>query len=231
VYAYLQAVAEKLQMKGGLSVMQPEFWALPIIKILLITIIFLSLLVEVKTAGMGIGALLGMIAAGVFFFSQLVTGMVSFFEIAVFLGGVLFIVIELLTPGIGIFAGLGMIAILYSFIFALGGGSSAIYLLLVSLMLAIVIFALIVRKLPSSKLWSKVILKDMSTVSKGYISTNDYSEFLGKEGHVITELRPAGTAFVDDVKLDVVSEGSYIEKDAKIKVVSIHGSRIVVRRI
>ncbi|MDF2564371.1 MAG: hypothetical protein K0Q53_766 [Massilibacillus sp.] len=211
--------------------MQPEFWALPIIKILLITIIFLSLLVEVKTAGMGIGALLGIIAAGVFFFSQLVTGMVSFFEIAMFLGGVLFIVIELLTPGIGIFAGLGMIAILYSFILALGGGSSAIYLLIVSLILAIVIFALVVRKLPSSKLWSKVVLKDTSTVSKGYISTNDYSGFLGKEGYVITELRPAGTVSIDEVKLDVVSEGSYIEKDARIEVVSIHGSRIVVRRI
>lgn len=211
--------------------MQPEFWALPIIKILLITIIFLSLLVEIKTAGMGVGALLGIIAAGVFFFSQLVNGMVSFFEIAVFLGGVLFIAIELLTPGVGIFAGLGVIAILYSFILALGGGSVAVYLLLVSLFIAFAIFALVVKKLPSSKLWSKVILKDMSTVSKGYTSTNDYSEFLGKEGIVITELRPAGTVSIGDVKLDVVSEGSYIEKNAKVKIVSIHGSRIVVTQL
>lgn len=211
--------------------MQPEFWALPIIKILLITIIFLSLLVEIKTAGMGVGALFGIIAAGVFFFSQMVTGMVSFFEIAVFLGGVLFIVIELLTPGVGIFAGLGVIAILYSFILALGGGSFAVYLLIVSLFIAIVIFALVVKKLPSSKLWSKVILKDTSTVSKGYTSTNDYSVFLGKEGIVITELRPAGTVTIGDVKLDVVSEGNYIEKNAKVKVLSVHGSRIVVKQM
>lgn len=211
--------------------MQPEFWALPIIKILLITIIFLSLLVEIKTAGMGVGALFGIIAAGVFFFSQMVTGMVSFFEIAVFLGGVLFIVIELLTPGVGIFAGLGVIAILYSFILALGGGSFAVYLLIISLFIAIVIFALVVKKLPSSKLWSKVILKDTSTVSKGYTSTNDYSAFLGKEGIVITELRPAGTVTIGDVKLDVVSEGNYIEKNAKVKVLSVHGSRIVVKQM
>lgn len=211
--------------------MPPEFWGLPMIKILLITIIFLSLLVEIKTAGMGIGALFGVIAAGLFFFSQFVTGMVSFFEIAVFLLGILFIVIELLTPSVGIFAGIGVVAVLYSFILALGGGSSAIYILLISLAIAIIAFALLMRRLPSSKLWTKIILKDTSAESKGYNSAKDYSAFLGKEGIVITELRPAGTALVNHTKLDVVSEGRYIEKNAKVQVVAINGSRIVVRQI
>lgn len=210
--------------------MQPELLALPIIKILLVAIIFLALLVEIKTGGMGVGALVGLIAAGVFFGSQLVTGLVSFFEIAVFLGGILFVVIEMLTPGVGIFAGIGIVAIFYSFILALGGDIAAIYLLFASMILAIFVFALLVRKLPSSKLWAKVILKDMSTSDKGYVSATDYSFLLHKEGRIITELRPAGTALIDEAQVDVVSEGKYIEKGTRVRVVAVSGSRIVVRQ-
>lgn len=210
--------------------MQAEFLALPIIKALLVAIIFLALLVEIKTGGMGIGALVGLIAAGIFFGSQLVTGLVSFFEIAVFLGGVLFIVIEMLTPSVGIFAGIGILAIFYSFILALGGDIGAIYLLFSSILIAIVVFALFVKKLPSSKLWAKVILKDMSTSSKGYVSTVDHRFLLHKEGTIISELRPAGTALIEEAQVDVVSEGKYIEKGTRVKVVSVSGSRIVVRQ-
>lgn len=206
-----------------------EFIGLPIIKILLVTIIFLSVFVEIKTGGMGLGALFGITAAGVFFGSQFVQGLVSLYDIAIFLVGILFIVIEMLTPGIGIFAGIGILAIFYSFILAFGGGANAFYLLLVSLGLAIVIFAFLIKKLPSSKMWEKIILHDMSTSGKGYVSTADYNFLLGQSGVVLTELRPAGTALFDKKQMDVVSEGHYIEKGAMIVVISVQGNRIVVQ--
>lgn len=211
--------------------MHPELLGLPTVQVLLIAIIFLALLVEVKTGGMGIGALFGLIAAGVFFGSQFVNGLVSFYEIAVFLGGILFIVIEVLTPSVGIFAAIGIVLILYSFILALGGDISAVYLLCSGMILAIILFALIVKKLPASKLWNKVVLKDMSTAGKGYVSAADYSRFLHQEGVVIAGLRPAGTALVDGVNVDVVSEGRFIAKGAKVRVISISGNRIVVEEI
>ena len=75
-----------------------EYTGMPLLQVLLITIIFLSVLVEIKTGGMGAGILLGIVAAGVFFGSQYVKGLVSVFHIAVFLGGVLCIVVEMLMP-------------------------------------------------------------------------------------------------------------------------------------
>lgn len=39
---------------------------LPVVKMLLVAIMFLGLLVEIKTGGMGAGVLLGIVAAGVF---------------------------------------------------------------------------------------------------------------------------------------------------------------------
>ena len=55
-----------------------DFVGVPILQVLLVTIIILSILVEIKTGGMGGGALLGIVAAGVFFGSQYVKGLREF---------------------------------------------------------------------------------------------------------------------------------------------------------
>ena len=65
-----------------------------ILQVLLLAILFLGLLVEFKTGGLGVGAMLGLVAAGVFFGSRYVQGLVSMVQIGIFLGGVLCIVVE-----------------------------------------------------------------------------------------------------------------------------------------
>lgn len=62
------------------------------------------------------------------------------------------------------------------------------------------------------------------------LSGGDYSRYLNKEGIVLTELRPSGSVKIDNDILDVVSEGSYINKGEKIRVVKIEGIRIIVRK-
>ena len=210
--------------------MQIEVMGLPIVQILLVAIMFLAVLVEIKTGGMGLGTLLGIVAAAVFFGSQYVNGLVSFFEIAIFLGGVLCIGIEMLTPGVGIFAGIGIGAMLYSLVLSLGGTSEAIYAILLAVVIAIIMFALILKKLPSSRLWKKVLLTDTSTATRGYVSAKDYTYLLGKNGIALTELRPAGTAIIEEGPFDVVSEGTYIKRGEAITVIMVNGSRIVVRK-
>ena len=202
-----------------------------IVQSLLLIVIFLAILVEIKTGGTGIGALLGLIAAGVFWGSSYVNGLVSFYHIAIFILGVIFIIIEILTPTIGLLAGIGVVAILYSLILAMGGDINAIFMMAISLIVSIIIFAIIIKKLPSSKLWKKIILTNTSSSEQGFVSSVDYSRYLHKEGIVLTELRPSGSVKIDDDVLDVVSEGSYISKGEKIRVVKIEGMRIIVRKI
>lgn len=212
--------------------LEPNFFALPIVKMLLIAVIFLAVMVEIKTAGMGIGALIGLVAAVVFFASQYVVGIVSLYDIAIFLGGIVFITLEILTPGIGIFALIGILAVLASFVMALGGDIYAAYIMLGSLLIAAAGFIVLLKKLPDSRFWNRVVLKDSSTSEKGYVSSDrDYSEFIGQTGVVKTELRPSGTGVFGNNKLDVVSEGSYIEKGEKVKIIAVNGSRIVVRKV
>ena len=184
-----------------------------------------------KTAGTGIGALLGIIAAGALFFSEYMAGSVSFWEIIIFLIGVIFITIEIILPGIGLFAIIGMLAIFYSFIMALGGNMAAFYALLLSLLIAIIFFALILKKIPSSKLWNNVVLKDSESSIKGFSSSLDYSSLLGKKGVVIAKLRPAGSIEIAEQKIDVISQGEFIDIGVMVEIVEIIGNKIIVKKI
>lgn len=47
----------------------------------------------------------------------------------------------------------------------------------------------------------------------------------------MTTLRPSGTAVINGKRVDVVSEGAFIEAGQVIKVVAVEGLRVVVRAV
>ena len=201
-----------------------------IIQMLLAAIIFLAVLVEIKTGGMGAGILLGTVAAGVFFGSGYVRGLVDVYNIALFMGGVLCIVAELLMPTVGLLAGAGVALMLYSIVQAMGGDINAMVAMFISMVIAILLFLLIVNKLPSSKLWKKVVLRDEATSARGFVSAEPRTSLVGRTGSVLTELRPSGSVLIDGKPVDVVSEGAYVTKGTQVVVIEAQGSRVVVRK-
>jgi len=203
---------------------------LPVVQTLLLAIMFLALFVEIKTGGMGGGIMLGIVAAGVFWGSRYVEGLVDLYQIAIFLVGILCIIVEMLLPTVGLLAGVGVAALLYSLLLALGGDVDAMTALGAALILAVVIFVLIVKKLPSSRLWHKVVLHDRSTSQRGFVSAETRRELIGREGTVLTELRPAGSVQLGEQVVDVVSEGAFVAKGERVKVIAVNGARVVVRR-
>ncbi|MDD4602091.1 hypothetical protein SDC9_08967 [bioreactor metagenome] len=200
-------------------------------KSLLITIIILAILTEIKTAGTGVAALVGLVAAGLFFISQWWVGFAGWVELALFFGGLLLLLVELYTPGVGIFGVGGLAAILLSFFLVLGASVEALSLLATSLVIAIVVFLLILKRLPSSMLWTKLVLKNSATDAAGFVSSDDYKAYIDKEGITITPLRPAGIITIGGSQLNVVSEGQFIPQGTKVKVVNTSGNRIVVRSV
>ena len=204
---------------------------LPVVQTLLLAIMFLALLVEIKTGGMGGGIMLGIVAAGVFWGSRYVEGLVDLYQIAIFLVGILCIIVELLMPTVGLLAGVGVAALLYSVLLALGGDISALTAMGLALVLAIAGFALIVKRLPSSRLWAKFVLHDRSTSQRGFVSAETPNELVGQEGTVLTELRPAGAVQLGERIVDVVSEGAFVAKGERVRVIAANGARVVVRRV
>ncbi|EEX68666.1 nodulation efficiency protein D [Mitsuokella multacida DSM 20544] len=219
-------LADSLQKGGFLMDI-----TMPALQVLLLAIMFLAILVEVKTGGTGAGIIFGLVAAGVFWGSQYVKGAADLFQIELFLGGILCIIVEMLLPTVGLLAGVGVAAMLYSLVMALGGNFAAVTVLILALVAAIGVFALVVNQLPASRLWKRFVLKDQSTSKRGYVSAVEEPHLVGERGKVLTELRPSGSALLAGHPVDVVSEGAFIPKGELVQVVAVQGSRVVVRRV
>jgi len=54
-------------------------------------------------------------------------------------------------------------------------------------------------------------------------------ELLNQTGSALTTLRPSGAAVINGRRVDVVTEGSLIERGTPVKVVAVEGIRVVVR--
>jgi len=79
--------------------------------------------------------------------------------------------------------------------------------------------------------WQKLTSPGIERVDTGY-STPVGSEALeGQEGIAQSDLRPSGWIKVKDQRLFVVTEGDFIEKNCKVKIHSVDGNRVVVRKL
>jgi membrane-bound serine protease (ClpP class) len=77
---------------------------------------------------------------------------------------------------------------------------------------------------------SRIARKFISRGAVGDLGV-DKPELLHQTGETLTQLRPSGNAKINGQRVDVVAENGLIERNAKIKVVAVEGSRIVVRAI
>lgn len=58
--------------------------------------------------------------------------------------------------------------------------------------------------------------------------SSDQMAYMGRTGTAITDLRPSGVAMIDQERLDVVTQGEYIDKKTAIVVIAVRGNQIVV---
>jgi membrane-bound serine protease (ClpP class) len=76
-----------------------------------------------------------------------------------------------------------------------------------------------------------LILDAGLAAGEGYASAPETDQrWLGKSGRAVSPLRTAGIADIEGERVDVVSDGEFIEPGAPIVVTRIDGNRIVVRR-
>jgi membrane-bound serine protease (ClpP class) len=88
-----------------------------------------------------------------------------------------------------------------------------------------------VRALPNLPFGNRLVLEADMTANRGYVSPPESDRrWLGKIGTAISPLRPAGIAEFDGARLDVVSDGDFVDAGSTIAVTRVDGNRIVVRR-
>ena len=203
----------------------------PMVKSALVGIIFLAVMTEIKTAGTGVAALFGVVATALFFGTQWITGVATWVEVLLFLAGLILLAIEFFVPGFGFFGIAGLASILLSLFMTLGGGIGALNIMATGTVAAVVVFLILLRYLPSSGLWNRLVLKNELKTEQGYTASDNLTRLIGLEGVVLTLLRPAGSVRIGEQVFDVVSEGRFVEPGARVKVLGVNGNRILVRAI
>ena len=147
--------------------------------------------------------------------------------ICLLLGAALMIV-EVFLPGFGLPGISGIVLIGAGIILtAMHFGASvavAVLLIVVAVLAVLISFALRHASRGGMKN-SKLFLSEKEELH----NKKDMQVLVGKKGKTLSVLRPAGIGEFDGVRLNVVTEGGFIERDKPIEIVSVDGSRIVVR--
>lgn len=218
-----------------------RFISNPIISSLLIMVGMLGLFMEVRSPGWGVPGTMAIAALGLFFGTQYILALADVIDIVLFIVGVGLILVEaFVIPGFGVAGILGILCMFAGLFMALAGSwplvtsddiYRAIYTLAGSVVMTILGAIAITAFLPKTKIFGTFVLSEEQKREYGYSSHAAHEELVGKEGIALTTLRPSGTALIDDERVDVVSEGGYIEAKHPIRVVRIEGIRIIVREI
>ncbi len=213
----------------------------PIVSSILIMLGFFGLIAEIKTPGWGLPGTMGVICLALFFGSSYILQLASGVEIILFIIGIVLLALEIFViPGFGIAGIGGIILIMLSIFLALIGDfkfvdatqiSMAIVQLTAAIVTAIIFAFALAKFLPKSSAFSRLILNEAETAERGFVSNPLAKDLLGLEGIAYTTLRPAGTADFNGIRVDVVTEASYIENGKKIKVIKVEGSKVIVREI
>jgi membrane-bound serine protease (ClpP class) len=166
-----------------------------------------------------------------FFFGHHVAGFAGMETFILFGVGVVLILIEIFVPGFGIFGIIGIGSIIGSMVLASYDTGTILFSVLLAVAITIFASILFFKYVGYRGPMKHVIFKDSTTSEEGYVTNKTRNEIIGKIGRTLTVLRPSGSAVIDDERLDVVTEGSYIGQGRKIKVIATAGSRIVVREV
>ncbi|WP_409297608.1 NfeD family protein [Peribacillus sp. SCS-26] len=206
-----------------------RFLTHPAVIPILFTIGCLGLVLELFSPGFGIAGIAGLTAFGLFFFGHMAAGLTGYEPVLLFAAGIILLLLELVLPG-GIAGVLGASAVAGSLYLTTGNFVYTSLSLAAALIITIVASIIMVKVYGKNmKFFRKIILSDSTATEKGYISNKSRTELLGKKGITLTPLRPSGIALVEGERIDVVSEGSFIQKDSSVMIIKAEGSRIVVR--
>ena len=145
--------------------------------------------------------------------------------------GMILIIVEVFLPGFGL-PGIGGIVLVGAGVVMVGmhfGSLTAVGTLLVIIaVLAVLVFWVLRQASRGGGKRSDLFLQERDEL---HTQQEDMKVLVGKSGTTTSVLRPAGIGDFDGVRLNVVTEGGFIEKDMPIEIVRVDGSRIVVRPV
>jgi membrane-bound serine protease (ClpP class) len=216
-----------------------RFLTHPVISSLLMTVGLLGLLVEIRTPGFAVPGTIGLISLGLFFWGHWIVQLAGWEELLLIAIGVLLLALEVFViPGVTVAGIAGIVALVAGLGMTLVGAGATVSVIIsalgqvaISTLLAMAGAFAFVRALPRLPFGRRLVLETGMAADQGYVSAPESDRrWLGQTGTAISPLRPAGIAEFDGARVDVVSDGGFVDAGSAIEVTRVDGNRIVVRR-
>jgi membrane-bound serine protease (ClpP class) len=215
----------------------------PFVSGILILIILGGLYFELQTPGVGFPILAATLALILYFIPLYLNGLAQYWEIAVFVLGVILLLLEIFViPGFGIAGLSGGILIVGSLTLMMLGNDNldftfvpaerivrAAITTLGAFLSAILILFVGGVRLTNSQFFKRVALVATQNTKDGYSSKFVEEILMDKIGVAQTILRPSGRVEIDGNMYDAATRGEYIEAGTKIIVIDDSGNYLKVK--
>ncbi len=221
----------------------------PMISSVLIMVIVGGIYFELQSPGIGFPLGAAIIAAMLYFAPLYIEGMAEYWELIIFIIGLILIMVELFAiPGFGIAGIAGVIAVVTGLTLSLidnvvfeerefsGDGINLLMksfgLVVVSSFLGLAGSLWAASKLLTSNAFSNLALNTEQPISEGYIGVDqEQNSLIGKEGIAHTVLRPSGKVSIETKIYDAKAEYGFINKGETIKVIRYETGQIYVSKV
>lgn len=223
------AGAEVIPIQPTMGERVARFVTAPLIMPVLLTIGLAGIAIELLMPGFGIPGVAGLTALSLYFFGHYIAGFADWLHIVLFVLGILLLLVEIAVPGFGIFGGLGILFVLSGIVMAAYDTAYGALSLALAVAVTLVVSFISIKYFGHRGIWNRFILRDQQKNEQGYMAAKDRTLLTGREGIAVTPLRPSGTAEINQEMVDVVTEGGFIEKGKRVKVIRVEGTRVIVR--
>lgn len=223
----------------------------PVAQGLFIMLIIGGIYFELQTPGVGLPLLAAVLGAVLYFAPLYLEGFLQYWELILFVAGLILILVEIFVlPGFGVAGVTGIAAVVAGLAFAAIDNDVFRYLpsgelpvavivkpflvVIVSSVTAFVLALWLGRRFLSghSPLRERIVLTTSMKPSEGYVGNDvPQKELVGKTGTATSVMRPSGRVQIDGSYYEAVAEdGFFIERGSRIVVVRIEGGQLYCRK-
>lgn len=222
-----------------------QFLLNPLLQSIFMMMIIGGIFVEIRTPGIGLPLLTAVVGALLYFAPGYLGHLVSYWEILLFVVGIILIAMEIFVlPGFGVCGIAGIIAVVVSLAFAMVDNAELFHwdgtlnlepvlmplgIVIISSAVAIFGSVWLVKKLYETRSFDHIALRQSLTGEEGFVGVvSGLESLVGQEVTVFTDMRPSGKVRTADGRIFEASMkyGGYAVKGQTLKVVSTEQGRL-----
>ncbi|MBH5318135.1 nodulation protein NfeD [Paenibacillus sp. GSMTC-2017] len=220
-----------IEIEPSIAEKVARFLVNPIVATILLILGIAGIAIEMLVPGYGAPGIIGLLSFGLYFFGSYIAGFAGMESVVLFIIGIILLVLEFFIPSFGILGLLGSASLVTGVVIAAPTPTSGLISLLVAVVVATVPVILFAKSNKGRGVWNKFILREQLSTENGFLSADLKTSLIGQQGVSLTTLRPSGIALIGEERVDVVTEGEFIDVNKPVQVVKAEGTWVFVKEL